>query len=94
VVTLPYLSLFASLSIFIYREISDATKSNSSVLIVHHMLLTLLHIAMHPTAPLIMMTVISSLLVVAVYADSLALDITHPWTLILHPSELSVQPGT
>ena len=33
-------------------------------------------------------------LVVAVYADSLALDITHPWTLVLHPSEFPVQPGT
>ena len=33
-------------------------------------------------------------LVVAVYADSLVLDITRPWTLVLHPSELPVRPGT
>ena len=94
VVTLSYLSLFTSFSIFVYREISDTAKSNSNALIAHHMLLTLLRTAMHLTAPLIMTMVISSLLVVTVYADSLVLDITHPWTLILHPSELPVWPGT
>src|SRR3984957_9152640 len=49
---------------------------------------------MHAFMPLAMTTTIPSRFVVAVYADSLEVDITRPWTLILHPSELPVRPGT
>src|ERR1700722_8595434 len=40
-VTPPYLSLFASFSIFIYRGISNAAKSNSDALTARHMPLAL-----------------------------------------------------